>query len=77
MDAAGIDRSVSPVHGWRHRLATSLMTLAPTAVVSTILGHASPTITRRLYQHAEGTHLEEAARKTAEVFDFSKAAKAK
>jgi integrase len=58
----GLPRGISPIHGLRHRHASSLMAL-PTVLVSERLGHSTPTITRALYQHGD----QETARATSDA----------
>jgi integrase len=49
---AGWPRDVQPIHGLRHRHASSLMTL-PLRLVADRLGHATVQITANLYQHGD------------------------
>ncbi|MBP0465980.1 tyrosine-type recombinase/integrase [Roseomonas sp. PWR1] len=64
-DAAAVRREVQPLHGARHRYATSLMGVVPDSLLAAALGHSDPRTTRAIYQRAE----EAGERATADAAD--------
>jgi integrase len=52
-DRASVRREVQPLHGLRHRYASSLMGTVADTLIAAALGHTDPRVTRMLYQQAE------------------------
>lgn len=52
-DRAAVRKEVQPLHGLRHRFASSLMGKVADSLIASALGHSDPRITRALYQQAE------------------------
>lgn len=52
-DRASVRREVQPLHGLRHRYASSLMGQVADSLIAAALGHSDPRVTRMLYQQAE------------------------
>jgi integrase len=59
--AIGLPRTVAPLHGLRHKMASAMIASVPLKVVSQRLGHASIQTTANLYMHADADHDRDAA----------------
>jgi integrase len=70
MTRAGLPGGISPVHGWRHHLASRLIDQVAVKLVSETLGHSSTAITENTYQRSNEAQKRALSRVTAEVLDL-------
>jgi integrase len=52
----GLPRTVAPLHGLRHKMASAMIASVPLKVVSVRLGHANVQTTANLYMHTDADH---------------------